>query len=1146
MGIYKTSKEKKSVIMIAFAVLFCMISFLIFPVPFAETKAQNDDIDAFNLAFSQMMEKYSNLQEDQIVIDEKDFKIENDEILISASAVEEASLVVGEQNDFYLADYLVDSNDVDIQLNSQGDVVITKNDETNRLIVYSSQPLDDKNAVAVAEHLDYHVFQYADAYSAEVAYDYYSGLDCVQEVFYDYVITSQDVENYAQSSYESWGAEYVGFGDYTSILSATLGGREMPEVVVAVLDSGIYEDHPWFDGRLLMDYAYNYSGGNVNDVSDLNGHGTHVSGTIAESTLSNVKILPIKILDANGEGYSSYMTTGIHYVISLQDELNIKAINISAGFYLTSGTDPGLVYAVNSAYNNGIAVVVAAGNGDEKTGQGLPVENDFPANVESAITVAALSLSSSGIVSRATYSNYGKYIDFAAPGTNVISANNSLYPLTRTMSGTSMAAPHVTACVALLYSNPDYENYSVDQIYEILKDNAIDLGDVGWDSYYGYGMVNLSNIGVETVGNVEFSNADKLPESQFQLSLSYDYDENYDVKIYYTIDPYAESVGVEDNLYTKPLTISQTTKVMAVAYVYNDSALIQKSQVSTMTYYFDNLDLISNYEFDIMTRTITRYKGTELETLEVPSTISGLIVLGIGENAFLSNTSVKSITLPYSISTIGNYAFYGTKIREISCQSNQITLGSEAFRACSELTTFNVSQVVSVGLRAFADCSKLTSLNLIDAKIIYANAFANSGIKQVLIGKEITDIGRQTNLTLEKIYGYAGTETETFANEYGIEFVDLTLRITKDLTNVILIKGDTSGVDFSYVGYDVSNMIYFSGQTKDLAINQTSNGYEHTVNVSALSTLGTGEYTLYFSLTDYYGQDVTTNTIRIQVVSSTTPTVPLTYNQGNYYLYVNGQKASSSMDLFVGYRYEFRVEAMDGYFLSSFVLNDYSYAINETVSIAVNEPIVISVVDNEINEFSVTFNTRQQGNVLIEDKFVSFISVSRDESVKFSVESNDGYIVQKVLVNGETITCDENGYYYLDNIMTDVVVDITFQEAYYNIVITFGKGGSVTSAGGSIENVEHGGSRKFLISPSNGYAVDFVTVNGQEVSVVNNSFTLSNINENCNVVVSFKKVDSAFGENPTVMNYFLILVGIFVIFIVAKIALHFIRKEKHK
>lgn len=237
-------------------------------------------------------------------------------------------------------------------------------------------------------------------------------------------------------------------------------------ILVAVLDTGIDYSHP--------DLVNRYAGGynvltNTQDAFDDHGHGTHVAGIIAadlnEVGLTGVSpqasLYAIKVLSADGTGYLSDLIEGIDHAI----EKNAAIINFSLGTTYDSSL---LESKLQEAAAQGIFMSAAAGNSD---GDSLL----YPAGYDSVVAVSATDESDNF----ASFSSLGA--ELVAPGVMI----NSTVPGGgyAQWSGTSMAAPHVSATAALMMSN-EQEN-----IRQKLRDSAIDLGPPGKDSYYGYGLV---------------------------------------------------------------------------------------------------------------------------------------------------------------------------------------------------------------------------------------------------------------------------------------------------------------------------------------------------------------------------------------------------------------------------------------------------------------------------------------------------------------------------------------------------------------------------------------------------------------------------------------------------------------------------------
>ncbi len=246
-----------------------------------------------------------------------------------------------------------------------------------------------------------------------------------------------------------------------------------PTLIVAVIDSGIDAAHPEFTGRILPGWDFV---NNDADPFDDNGHGTHVSGIVAAGLnngigiagLANVRILPVKVLNADNSGWWSNVAAGITWAV----DQGARVLNLS----LTGSIDsPALRDAVAYAVSKGAVVVVAAGNsGSEKP--------HYPASYEEVISLAATT--STGI--RWTLSNYGPNVDVMAPGATVYSTKaGGDY---RFMSGTSMASPHAAGVAALILSqNP---NLTPAEVKNLLQETAMDLGDPGLDALHGWGLID--------------------------------------------------------------------------------------------------------------------------------------------------------------------------------------------------------------------------------------------------------------------------------------------------------------------------------------------------------------------------------------------------------------------------------------------------------------------------------------------------------------------------------------------------------------------------------------------------------------------------------------------------------------------------------
>lgn len=1175
MKLRKKQKKIVQIIMSLGILVFCGFSFF---MPVFQTKANyvNEDYDAFDKALMHMIATHSDWDEEQSVsLSSEDYIEENGEVFVNVSAVEgffDESLIGGAESQISLKK--LGSN---VQSKKEGSQLkIEKQAEINRLIVRSEKNISSRGAEAVAEYKDYHIMQYSNAEMAKNAYDYYVNLDSVWSVEYDSVIEVDASIEADATTYQSWGwktkNDLLGANAYINDIQASglLGG--LTETVVAVLDSGINTSHELFQGRILHQYAKNFTEETSTtqyDYEDLNGHGSHVSGTIAEITFLNVKILPLKVLKENGKGLVSGIVNAINYAANVKAKgVNLKLMNMSIGVDASStnnqvsSTSTSLTNAVKNAYyNSNILSVVSAGNDAKNTSYANP------ANVDCAITVSALRLNeffgSSSMVFDSDYSNFGSHVDFAAPGSNIYSAACKKY-IARygenyaVMSGTSMAAPHVTACYALIYSNPYYSSYSFEETNLLLQQNAKDLGDSGRDDYYGYGVINLAKLGLVNSGNVEFSVEEQFHNTQIAVQLSYDYalNDGETLKIFYSTNEDVSTIEPETSSTTKlysdlyPILITQTTKITAAAFVYDaNGVLIQRSYNSSKIYYYDNLDLISNYKLQVYYSevVIVEYTG-ELKTLKVPDYFGVYRVAEVGSFAF-NNSNVETLYLPATIKYFSVSAFNGnSKIKEIYCESSQIQLGNYAFRWCNALTKVEMKNIISVGEYAFANCTSLETLYLPKVTELGKHCFSETSFEQIVIGKNIKSIGYQTKMSTPTIYGYGNTVAKAFAEDNNCSFFDITLRIEQDLpTRRVIKQEDGLQLTFKYVGLETSPKITFTGASNQIAYTvQDTTEFEKELVISLQNLAEITTCKLQIEVKDYYAQTVNSVNLSVIIVENSRNSYSISYGEGSFKVYVDGELAGEDTKLFENIQYTISVNAVDGHNLEKIWINDVQYASNAAITLSVVEPVQIEVETQELVLLQIDFVLTEGGIVKVGGQEVVQTTIQRYQNLVFAVEENVGYEIEAIFVDGKKISISEDGVYQINSISSNKTIEVRFVEAYYIVKVSLGKGGNISPAELQT-SVAKGDSKTYYISMLDGYSLEYVSINGTVIECDGHTFTIDNIDEDCEVYISLKKETDLFGgEFSVIFRYFLVFLGLFLVFVIARILLHYARKEKNK
>ena len=243
----------------------------------------------------------------------------------------------------------------------------------------------------------------------------------------------------------TWGLDRVDQRDLPLTNSYT-DGTEGAGVHAYIIDTGIRRTHAEFTGRMGNGYDAVTAGGSADDC---NGHGTHVAGTVGGTTygVADKSILhPVRVLDCNGSGSHSGVVAGVDWVRA--NAVKPAVANMSLG----GGASSALDTAVTNSIAAGITFAVAAGNSNANAC------NYSPARTASAITVGA----TTNTDNRSSFSNWGACLDIFAPGSSITAAWSTGDTATNTISGTSMASPHVAGAAALyLSSNPTATPQSV-------------------------------------------------------------------------------------------------------------------------------------------------------------------------------------------------------------------------------------------------------------------------------------------------------------------------------------------------------------------------------------------------------------------------------------------------------------------------------------------------------------------------------------------------------------------------------------------------------------------------------------------------------------------------------------------------------------
>jgi hypothetical protein len=301
---------------------------------------------------------------------------------------------------------------------------------------------------------------------------------------------------------QEWGLQNTGqyFGGYAGAPGMDINAVRAWDIttgdsntILAILDSGIVFNSPEFEGRILR--GYDFVNNDAIPMDDF-GHGTKMAGIAAATGENgfliagvnwNCRILPVKILDAQGNGSYDNFAQGIIFAT----DQGAKVVSISAG---GTGASVTLANAISYAQSHGVIIVASMGNNN------VEFPTRYPAAYPGVIAVGAMNnrgrraapFSCSGTGG----SNYGNHISFIAPGDQILSLdyNDPTLLSNQPGCGTSDAVPYVSGLISLMFAVNPLITY--DQVYEALKAGARDqIGPAiedtpGWDKYYGWGLID--------------------------------------------------------------------------------------------------------------------------------------------------------------------------------------------------------------------------------------------------------------------------------------------------------------------------------------------------------------------------------------------------------------------------------------------------------------------------------------------------------------------------------------------------------------------------------------------------------------------------------------------------------------------------------
>lgn len=589
--------------------------------------------------------------------------------------------------------------------------------QTCRLIVQAKNEIEKLNSIGIANgFLDYNIVQFASTEDAEKAYQHYLSCDYVISVSpervykpeKDYVVGDDKhitYENGTPERLDFWGSKVTGTYDVVDYIESKYNVSELPEIKVAVIDTGIDWNHPFLKDRIIKSgFSVAGNGTEFNEYETEDGHGTSVAGVIVDNTPDNVKVSVYRHYDENWVSSVSYTVTCL--LKAFEDGADI--INMSFGHYFISDTEYNFMNdALEYLHDQKCVLTASSGN----TGSDIDYMRRGPGGMDSPITVA----SSNRYSMPTSWSTGGNSVDFMAPGEDVpIIKPNNCYRLSY---GTSFSAPLTAAAAALLMIL--YPNETNIQIEKRLESTADKCDLASFEKMFGYGIIDvIGATGLErsTSADIQLAEGKYISETEISISVP------EGCQVYYSIN---QTYPSKENgiLYTEPFIIKDDTTIIHTVS-YSENCLRSDYESKTYSIYTEGTDDMFEIDVDGI---ITTYNGS-VTNLKIPDTIDGINVVGFKDSLF-SSSKLYAVIFPQSVKKIPSKLFYGNKTIQRVDGVGITDISAQAFYSCTNLYEVNFPEVQTIGEKAFWNSSGLSGINFPKCTYIGKNAFENTLIR---------------------------------------------------------------------------------------------------------------------------------------------------------------------------------------------------------------------------------------------------------------------------------------------------------------------------------------------------------------------------------------------------------------------------------
>ena len=472
-------------------------------------------------------------------------------------------------------------------------------------------------------------------------------------------------------------------------------------------------------------------------------------------------------------------------------------------------------------------------------------------------------------------------------------------------------------------------------------------------------------------------------------------------------------------------------------------------------------------------------------------------VLSIRDGAFSICSRLTSVTIPNSVTSIGNSAFLSCGLTSLTIPNSVTYIGNSAFRSCTGLTSVVISNsITSINDFTFYGCVGLTSVNIPNGVTYIGNsAFRECRLTSVVIPNSVTYIAYSAFCSCTELTDITISSNATYIGAWA--FQDC-VKITS-----IIIPGSVTSIGNGAL-YNCTGLtkIYSKNVTPPSTVSAT---FTNINKATCILYVPAGSYAAYRGAT---GWSEFTNIIE-----------EITY----YSIYTSsntgGTIVPSSISVKKGDPVTFTITPNQGYKIASATLNGNNITsgiINNIYSVqAVNEDLTLAVTFAVIPQYEMSATYNIGGKVFINDSILvsgNNISVPENTSVTFRIAPDADYAIDKVLLNNQDITAQLQNSSYTVNVVSAVqAINVTFVRTHYNLTVNANIGGNVSLNGQIISStvkVEANKPLMLTFTLNQGYIITAATINGNDITsgIINNTYTISVVNENIILNVNFMAV----------------------------------------